>query len=159
MRTGDDLTIRRYDPADADDVWALHERALRASNLEFLEDAPADADITEISERYLRAGGEFLVGLVDGELVAMGGFQVGDREATIRRMRVDPDHQRRGYGRRLLAALEDRARERGLERAVLEAHVRLTAARRLYEDRGYEEAGRKTYGPTGDEFVRYSKPL
>jgi len=89
----------------------------------------------------------------------MGGFQVGDGAATVRRMRVDPDHQRRGYGTRLLTAFEGRARERGLDRAVLETHVRLTAARRLYEDQGYEEVGRETDGPTGDEFVRYGKPL
>lgn len=56
------LTLRRYEPADADRVWAVHERALRASPLPFVEDAPADEDLTEITDRYLEAGGEFLVG-------------------------------------------------------------------------------------------------
>jgi GNAT superfamily N-acetyltransferase len=150
------LTLRRYEPADADDVWALHERALRASNLEFLEDAPAGTDLAEIAGRYLGTGGEFLVGLVDGDVVAMGGFQLENGTVKIRRMRVHPDHQRRGYGTRLLAELERRASEAGV---ALETNVRLTAARRLYESQGDTQTGRETRRSTGDEFVRYSKPL
>lgn len=71
------LTIRQYDPSDADRVWVVHERALRASPLGFVEDAPVDEDLTEISERYLADGGEFLVGLVEREIVSIGGFQKG----------------------------------------------------------------------------------
>lgn len=71
----EDLTIRRYKPSDSDRVWTIHERALRTSPLEFIEDAPADRDITEISEQYIDANGEFIVGLVNDEIVAIGGFQ------------------------------------------------------------------------------------
>jgi len=96
-----ELAVGRYEPGDADRVWTVHERALRASSLTFVEDAAADEDIAAISERYLDAGGEFLVGLVDGEIVATGGFRPRGSEAVeIRRMRVHPDHQRRGYGAR-----------------------------------------------------------
>lgn len=155
-----ELAIRRYEPADAERVWTVHERALRASPLTFVEDAAADADIAAISERYLDAGGEFLVGEADGEIVAIGGFRPrGEESVEIRRMRVHPDHQRRGYGARMLAALEARARDRGFERAVLETNERLTAARNLYEGRGYEEIDGGTDASSGDEFVRYRKEL
>jgi GNAT superfamily N-acetyltransferase len=158
---GRELAIRRYEPADADRVWTVHERALRASPLTFVEDAAADEDIAAISERYLDAGGEFLVRLVDGEIVATGGFRPrGEATVEIRRMRVDPDHQRRGYGARILEALEARAQARGFERAVPETNERLAAARELYEGRGYEEAGGETDASSdGETFVRYQKKL
>lgn len=157
---GADLTVRRYEPADRERIWAVHERALRASPLEFVENAPADEDLAAISEEYLASGGEFLVGCVDGDVVAIGGFQLrGDETAELRRLRVHSDYQRRGFGRRLLEALEERARSRGLERLVLETNERLAAARRLYEAEGYEETRREPHPVTGDDVVRYEKEL
>lgn len=155
-----DLTIRRYEQSDAEQVWTVHELALRATPLEFVEDAPADEDVAEITERYLDAGGEFLVGLSDDEIAAIGGFQprAGDT-VEIRRIRVHPEHQRRGYGERLLEALEERARGRGADRIVLDTNERLRAAQNLYEKRGYEETRRETHSITGDEFIYYEKEL
>lgn len=157
---GEDLTVRQYRPADAERVWDVHELALRASPLEFVEDAPADEDLTEISERYLDPGGEFLVGLTGDEIVAIGGFQPReDDTAEIRRIRVHPEYQRRGYGEQLVVELEERARESGFDRIVLDTNGRLTAAQKLYEKRGYEETRRETHPELGDEFVYYQKEL
>jgi ribosomal protein S18 acetylase RimI-like enzyme len=75
----------------------------------------------------------------------------------IRRMRVDPDHQRNGYGRAPVAGLEDRAREEGFDAAELETTVRQRAARSLYESAGYEEVGRRTVH--GMERVVYRREL
>ena len=157
------FSIRRYDPDDAVAVWRIHERALRASGIEFVEDAPADADLRRVEEIY-RPEGEFLVGTVDGDVVATGGFLPrpdDPRAAEIRRMRVGPDHRRRGYAKALLAALERRGCERGFERAWLETNADLTAARRLYESMGYRRTGEVTVdGPDGGiRFVRYARDL
>lgn len=173
-----DLELRRYDPnrpADADEVWRVHEEALRASAIEFVPDAPADEDLREIADRYLDSGGEFLVRTVAGEVVAVGGFvpvegEVADDDndadranseeaAELRRIRVHPDHQRNGYGEEVVAELERRAVEREFDLLVLETNEHLTAARRLYEERGYEQVGSETNPVTGDEIVRYRKPL
>lgn len=157
---GAELTVRRYEPSDADAVWRVHELALRASPLGFVEDAPADEDLTDVSGHYIDAGGEFLVGVVDEEIVAIGGFQPQEDDAAeIRRMRTHPDHQRHGYGEDLLLKLEDRAREQGFERLVLETNERLTAAQSLYGKHGYTETHRKTHPVTGDEFIRYEKEI
>lgn len=39
------------------------------------------------------------------------------------------------------------------------ARTRWTAARRLYEERGYEQVGSETNPVTGDEMVRYRRRL
>lgn len=153
------LTIRRYRPADAKAVWRVHETALRASPLTFVEDSPDDADLTAIDDQYLASGGEFLVGLVD-RVVAIGGYQRRDpTTAEIRRLRVLPAYQRRGYGATLLARLEDRATERGIERFVLETHERLTAAQHLYETHGYEVTSRDSHSTTSDTTITYQKTM
>ena len=160
----DELSIRRYEPADAEAVWEIHELALRASPITFAENVPGDEDLRAIPEEYLDAGGEFLVGTVGGEVVAIGGYQptgkeAGDETAEIRRMRVHPDHQRRGYGETLLTRLESLADERGFDRIVLETNENLRAARALYETHGYEQYEAESHPVTGEDIVRYRKEL
>lgn len=153
-----DHTIRRYRPSDAEQVWTVHELALRASPLEFVEDAPADEDIAAISDHYLDPGGEFLVGNADGMIVAIGGFLITeDSKAEIRRMRVHPDYQRQGYGARILEKLEERARKREVTQIVLETNEHLKAAQNLYEKHAYEETHRREHPVAGDDFIHYQK--
>lgn len=157
---GDDLTIRRYKPSDAERIWTVHERALRDSPLKFVENAPADDDIAAISDHYLDAEGDFLVGLADDTIVAIGGIQLRERnKAEIRRMRVHPHHQRQGYGGRLLEKLEEYARKQEVTRIVLETNEHLTAAQNLYEKYGYEETHRETHPVTEDDIIHYLKVI
>lgn len=154
-----ELAIRRYEPRDADAVWTVHEAALRASALEFVEDAAADEDVENVEAAYLDDG-EFLVGVRDGDVVAVGGFRPVETDAVeVRRMRVHPDHQREGHGERMLAELEARARDRGFDRVVLYTHERLRAARRLYESHGYEETRRERPPDAEYERIHYEKSL
>jgi GNAT superfamily N-acetyltransferase len=133
------FTVRRYGASDDDArLRDLHERAL--CEVDAYVEAPVwDADLDAIEETYLDAGGEFLVGELDDEIVAMGALKPRDeRTAELTRMRVAPDHQQRGYGTRLLAELEACARELGYVRLVLDTTERQVGARRLYEKSGYE---------------------
>jgi len=141
-------------------VWRVHERAIRASPIPFLEGAPGDDPLRDVSGHYLEDGGEFLVGVLGDELVATGGYQpANDRTVEIRHVRVHPDHNRRGYGRQVLAELEARTVEAGREWAVLVTTERLTAARRFYGNCGYETTGRERNEETGHAFVHYRKTL
>lgn len=154
---GDRLAIRPYEPTDADAVWRVHEAAIRASPIPFHPDAP-DTDLRDVRAAY--ADGAFLVGLVDAAVVATGAYRpVDESTVELRRMRVHPDHQGRGYGRRMLAELERRAAAAGAGTVVLETHERLAAARGLYEDEGYRETGRESLPVGDDELVAYAKEL
>lgn len=155
-----ELTIRQYESADAEQVWSVHEAALKASPIPFVKGAGVDEDLTQISECYIESQGDFLVGVDDGEVVAIGGLQFYNEEtAEIRRMRVHPDHQRKGLGQRLLEALEERARDRGCERIVLDTHEHLRAAQSLYTKHGYEQTHMETHPVTGNEIRYYQKDL
>lgn len=155
----DTLEIRRFQPADAEEVWTIHEEALRASGLEFIEDA-AGEDFTKIPERYLESGGEFLVGSVDGRLIAMGGLQpVTESRVELRRMRVHPVFQGRGYGARLLTELEARSLQLGFSEIVLYTNSKLTTARQMYNKYGYEETRREVHSTSGETFIHFRKEI
>jgi GNAT superfamily N-acetyltransferase len=94
-------------------VWQLHDAALEDAGVHGGR-GPWEDDLQAIPATYLDSGGEFLLGFCEGELVAMGGLlRHSPREAEIKRMRVHPDFQRRGFGRLLLERLEERAQALG----------------------------------------------
>jgi GNAT superfamily N-acetyltransferase len=82
--------------------------------------------------------GRFMVGYLDGEPVATGGFRRhADGDVEIKRMYVVPAARGRGIARAILAALEDRARGLGATRVVLETGEVQPEAIQLYETSGY----------------------
>jgi ribosomal protein S18 acetylase RimI-like enzyme len=114
--------------------------------------------IYSVAAAYIEDGGEFLVGICDGRLVAMAAPRhVTDAVAELNRMRVHPGFQRRGFGRTILAHLEHRAGELGYRTLRLDTAVTLTAAQRLYESAGYREVGRGQLA--GAEVIYFEKTL
>jgi ribosomal protein S18 acetylase RimI-like enzyme len=151
------LHIRRYRPQDHDAVWSLHNLALHAVGAHG-GNGPWDDDVHHVCEAYLQAGGEFLVGTLNGRIVAMGGMRrVSADRAEITRMRVQPDCQRRGFGRAILARLLARARELGFRQLFLDTTVGQVAAQELYRSSGFVEAGRRKYA--GFDVIRFEKDL
>ncbi len=151
------LRIRRYRPADRQAVWALHNLALNAVGAH-AGNGPWDDDMHHIPEVYLADRGEFLVGVEDGRLVAMAALRRrDDATAEVKRMRVHPNAQRGGHGRRLLRRIEARAVELGYARLVLDTTERQVAAIGLYTSEGYQETGRATV--YGFPCIFYAKTL
>jgi len=181
-----ELRFRQYRPGDADAVWDLHEWAMRESGTD-PTDIPGTDDLRDVEGAYLDTGGTFLVGVLseaptaasaddvprqppatdDGTAVAIGGLlpnEVGHADertvpgaAELHRMRVAPTHQRLGYGRRLLARLEDRAVGLGFDTVLATTARRQTAAVAFYREAGYETVGESTEGEY--RLVHFEKSL
>ena len=135
------LRIRRYEASDLTDVLRLHEAALRDVGA-YVEDERWEEDLRDIESNYLEDG-EFLVGIHDERLVAMGAFRkTKPGRAEIKRMRVETEFQGRGFGQAMLSALEKRATERGYTTLHLDTTVGQKGARCLYVKNGYRETGR-----------------
>ncbi|WP_213454068.1 GNAT family N-acetyltransferase [Rhizomonospora bruguierae] len=89
--------------------------------------------------------GTFLVGIVDGRVVACGGFQeLPDGAAEITRMYVRPAYRGRGLARQLLVALEELATRGGYTVLRLATGSYLPVALALYTSAGYQRI--PTYG-------------
>ena len=153
------LTIRRYRDEDHDAVWVLQHMAEGTLTADEVPPARADdpdyGDFHRIDAVYLRPGGEFLVGIHEGQIVAIGALQqTAPERAEVKRMRVHRDYQRRGFGRAILDALETRAVELGHTTLHLDTTIDRLPARRLYLDAGYREVERSAEG-----LVYYEKQI
>jgi ribosomal protein S18 acetylase RimI-like enzyme len=140
------FSIRRYVEADHTRVLELHILGME----QFDARSPRgswDADVDDIESVYLKNKGEFLVGELDGEVVAMGGFRrKTDKVAELKRMRVHPKCQRQGFGQAILAELEKRARSLGYTSFLLDTLPTMAPARRLYSKNGLVQTGTKKVG-------------
>ena len=144
--------IRDAAPADLDAVEALETRVF-------------DAD--ELSRRSLRyyigaPTARFLVleqaGAVIGDAIVA--FRRGARVARLYSVAVHPDHAGHGHGRRLLAACERAAAERGAATLRLEVRADNAPAIALYDRSGYAEFGRyDDYYEDGTAALRFEKPI
>jgi ribosomal-protein-alanine N-acetyltransferase len=83
----------------------------------------------------------YLVGRVDGRIVAYGGMWLMVDEAHITTFAVHPGWRRQRIGERLLLAFMDLARDRHAREATLEVRLSNLAARRLYEKYGFRPVG------------------
>jgi GNAT superfamily N-acetyltransferase len=141
------LHIRRYEASDKRVVRRLHDDALNEVGAH-LGSGQWDEDLNEIEDVYLGSGGEFLVGVLEGEVVGMGALKrLSPDAAEIKRMRVRPGLQGRGYGQAILDVLHRRAAELGYSTLHLDTTVQQRVARGLYLKNGYREVGRGSVGP------------
>ncbi|HET7478747.1 MAG TPA: GNAT family N-acetyltransferase [Rubrobacteraceae bacterium] len=141
------LHIRRYEVGDHEDVLRLHEAGLREMGT-FIEEPGFDLDLLDIEGAYLEGDGDFLIGVCDEQVVAMGGLRkTSTGRAEVKRMRVDSAFRRRGFGQKILDALHRRAAALGYTTLHLDTGVNHGAARNLYEANGYRETRRGMVGP------------
>ena len=151
------MRIRRYRESDHDEVWALHNLALEGTDAH-PGNGPWDDDLHHVRDIYLNSGGEFLVGVHDQKVVAMGALKrTSTDRAEVKRMRVHPDFQHRGFGRAILQRLEPRATGLGYTSLHLDTTVQQIPAQQLYVQNGYSEVGRSKLGRF--DVIHYEKTL
>jgi GNAT superfamily N-acetyltransferase len=89
-------------------------------------------------DEFVPPDGAFLVLSRDGEVAGCAGLRRHDgTTAEMKRVFVRESRRGQGLGRVLLTAVEERARELGYRRIVLESGDRLWAALELYRSAGY----------------------
>ena len=89
--------------------------------------------------QFAPPGGVFLAAVIDGHLVGCAGLRrLDDSDVELKRMYVRASHRRRGLARRILTAVEERARALGYSRVLLETGLEQPEAIALYEAEGYE---------------------
>ncbi|GAA4554176.1 GNAT family N-acetyltransferase [Pseudonocardia xishanensis] len=126
------------------DLWVAVTRAGGAVG--FAPDAP-ETDIRELAARTLdevRRGRLHMIaldGLAGAVFLQPGAGPVVAHRATVLRLMVAPQRQRRGLGGLLLAAAVDRARELGFDQLLLSARGG-TGLPEFYRLQGWTEVGR-----------------
>lgn len=124
-----------------------------------------DATPYEVAEFSPPRGG-FLVGYLDDEPAAMGGWRFVDaaitgaqRPAEVKRMFVRTDLRRRGFAGRILDALEDDAYAAGADWMILETGAPQVEALALYRAHGYTDVDRFGFYANEPTACNLGKPL
>lgn len=143
------LRIRRYQPRDNEQVWALHWEGLVGATREQPKVDPVyDADLTRIEEEYLIEGSNFWVVEGTDGLIAMSAVQrVDERTGRLRRMRVTAYWRRRGVAKALLAEAINFCRGCGYSHLILDTTEQQTAAQQMYASAGFTKVGERKLGP------------
>ncbi len=125
------LTIRPYQPADEDAVVDLWKRCkLVASG------SDPRADI----QRKLTVQPElFLVGTLLGKVVATAMAGDDGHRAYLYYLAVAPEHQRRGYGRKMVTQILNLLRERGCPKLNLFVSLKNPQVIAFYEHLGFKQ--------------------
>ena len=146
------IELRRAAPDDPD---VMHlARAMREELVG--RRAHADSDAAEHKSSMADAvggDGEILLAYDGEDAVAIGALRPLDGgTGEIKRMYVMPAYRGTGVAKRLLEALERRARELGFDRVRLDTHDRLSDANRLYTGAGYREIADYNGNPSANRW-------
>jgi len=143
------------EPMALADLDAVHRIELAS----FSSPWPANAYRSELETNRLAS---YLVGRIDGEIVAYGGMWLMVDEAHITTFAVHPTWRRQKIGERLLLAFLDLALARQAREATLEVRLSNISARRLYEKYGFRPVGLRPryYSDDGeDALIMTTEPL
>ena len=137
----DQIVFRPFEAKDQNGVWDLHSATLIGTFAVFEEDG-WDSDLDNVTEVYVNQNGAFLVGELDGDVVAMGALAPLDETTVmIKRLRVLPEVQRQGIGGRLMRRLETEAKQLGYKSITLDITRQQQVAKKLLSREGFEETG------------------
>jgi ribosomal protein S18 acetylase RimI-like enzyme len=132
------MEIRGYQPRDEDAIIKLWRKC------DLLR--PWNSPKTDI-ERKLKVNPElFLVGSIDGRVVAtvMGGYE-GHR-GWVYYLAVDPPYQKQGFGKRIMEAVEVRIRAKGCPKINVQLRSDNIDVVKFYESMGYKTEERISMG-------------
>jgi GNAT superfamily N-acetyltransferase len=152
------MSFEPIDPSDSAVRTALARYHAEMST-RVAPSAISPREIEDVDD-YVRPGGVFLVGLVDGEVAGCGAVRAldpGNGVGEIKRMWIDPSRRGQRNGVALIAALEAAAGTLGYRRLRLDTNDVLIEAVHLYESCGYRRIDR--YNPNPDANLFYEKEL
>jgi len=150
--TGGAASVRLRDVTAADSEALYRWRMDPASRPTFRSTDPVSLPTHEaFLARHLvgTSGDRWFVVEALGEpvgAIALYGFSADRSEAEWGRLVIDPAKRGRGYGRRALELLVERARELGVRRLRCEVVAGNAPAERIYEALGFVETGREDVG-------------
>lgn len=131
-----EMIVRRMTVEDLDGVMSVEFDS-------FLTPWSRSAFEEELTQNRLA---RYIVAEEDGSIVGYAGTWLVINEAHVTNVAVSGQHRRHGIGRLLMEKLMELARDSGMDSMTLEVRVTNAAARHLYQQMGFVEAGiRKNY--------------
>jgi len=98
-------------------------------------------------ERKMKADPKlFLVGTIDGEVMASAMSGYDGHRGWVYYLAVDPDYRRQGYGRRMMEAIEKELLKKGCPKINLQVRGDNAGTQAFYDKIGYKTEDRISMG-------------
>lgn len=144
------MKIRKANIIDTEKIIRLVNKGLKEFEFDYLPKT-SESDLANINEEYLDNDGSFLVIDLDTDVIATGALKKVDNETfKIRKMYVDQDYRREGYGKQILVELIEIAKSKNAKVVVLETSKSIIVAINLYVSFGFEVLTQKSDSPRCD---------
>ena len=145
------ITFRKMTAEDADAVAEIEMKTFSKpwKREDFLNEANRDF-------------AEYVVGEIDGKIIAYAGAWISFNEAEVMNVAVDENFRGQGIGKKLFAELIGLCKIRGATAITLEVRASNSAAIKLYENFGLKSVGRrKNYydSPTEDALIMWNTKI
>ncbi len=125
------LEIRPYESSDQAEIIQLwHDCGLLV---------PWNDPVKDIARKSLVQPELFLVGILDGKIVASAMTGYDGHRGSAFYLAVSPDHRRKGFGRILMDRVESGLRNLGCQKINIQIRGTNLDVREFYESLGYKE--------------------
>ncbi len=144
MENLENVFVRSATNADCKNVQNLVFGVLREYGLE-PDLQGTDVDLTDIEAHYIKRGGVFEI--IEDErgnlLGTVGLYPMNDETVELRKMYFAKNLRGKGFGKKTLERMIEKAREFGFKKIYLETASVLKEAVKLYEKFGFKETNEK----------------
>lgn len=132
-----EVTLVNYEPA----LQPHFERLNKWWIERYFTVEPVDEDVLGNPDKHIiEKGGEIIFAAVDGKIVGTVALKpIDDVTAEMTKMGVDEAYHGYKIGRKLVEAILDLARSKGLEKVVLYSSTKLVTALAMYQKLGFRE--------------------
>lgn len=137
----DSIVFRHFKKGDTKKIIELHKIALMETGA--YASGPWNDDMKNIEKVYIKPGGCFVLIEKSSNIIAMGALKIiNSKEAEIKRMRVEPAIQRKGYGQIILDYIISFAINNKIKRLILDTTELQIPAQEFYKKNNFTEYGR-----------------
>lgn len=156
----DTLALRAATLADAPAIAATIATAFAQYRGILVPESSAFRETPEAITTQLAAGSSVIVAERNGTMIGCVVTEVLEGDLYFGRLAVLPEARGTGLAKRLIGAVEDEARRRGLTGVRLGVRIALEANQRLFNSLGYREISREAHpGFDHPTSINMRKPL
>lgn len=154
MSESDEIIFRPATNRDAEKIRQIVFGVLREYGLQ-PDCGGTDADLNDIEANYIERGGAFeVLETESGEMLGtVGLFPVDEQTIELRKMYFDKKLRGRGYGKKTLQRMIEKARALGFAQIYLETNSVLKEAIALYKKYGFEPVDEKHAARCDQAFI------
>lgn len=142
-----DITIEKINKSHNLDIILSLDLEAVEDFYHLIKDKYTQQELIDIEKMHIENRGEYFVGLLNNEIVAICGYKIlSETEVELRRFRVRKSLRSAGIGSKLLIYVEERIKNNGYKKITLETAILRPSTLSFYSNRNYINIGESSYG-------------